>query len=145
MADKKTDKCQYESQYGGGWITAAQRLAELACERKASLKDETLNPLFWKNEPWTAQFRQQITHANRLLKEFEVAAILAALRNPQARKVHSLGAPFFKPLIIMEQHRLSIRQQRVDNSPIPEAANTNELPRPRTKVGRSTREKLSDL
>jgi hypothetical protein len=145
MAEAKSEKCKYESQYGGGWITASQRLAELACERKAASQNETLSPLFWQHKLWQTQFRQQITHANRLLKEFDGAAILAALRRPEAKRVYSLGAPFFKPLVQAEQYKLEARQKRVEQAPVLKAANTKELPRPGTKVGRSLKDKLNDL
>ncbi len=145
MAKERTDKSCYESSYAGGWISAAQRLAEIACERKASSQNEVLVPLFWQHDIWAKQFRQQINHANRLIKEFSMAAVLAALRRPDARRVYSLGAPFFKPLVEAEQHKLILQEKRIDNAPTPEAGNIAEPPRPVTRVGRSLRDKLNEL
>jgi hypothetical protein len=145
MAKNRTDKSCYESQYEGGWVTGAQRLAEIACERKAESQDETLNPVFWQSPPWATQFRQQINHANNLLKTFSMAAVLAALRRSDARRVYSLGAPFFKPLVQMEQHKLTLQEKRIENAKVIETGNTKELPRPVRKSGRSVRDKLNEL
>jgi hypothetical protein len=145
MAKEKTEKSCYESHYGGGWITAGQRLAELACERKAESQDETLIPLFWQQGVWNTLFRQQINHANKLLKEYDIAAIMAALRRPDAKRVYSLGAPFFKPMVQQEQQKLELQRKRIENAPTPQAANIKELPRPVTRIGRSLKDRLNDL
>lgn len=145
MAKDKTEKSCYESNYGGGWITAGQRLAEMACERKAASQEETLVPMFWQQGVWNTLFRQQINHANKLLKEHDIAAIMAALRRSDARRVYSLGAPFFKPMVQQEQQKLELQRKRIDNAPLPQPSNTKALPRPVTRVGRSLKDRLKDL
>lgn len=141
MAKNRTLKSCYESRYGGGWITAAKRLAEMACERAAG--DNTLGSRFWMRPPWDKVFIREVTFANRLLATpFAFEAIVRALVSRDGRRVRTLGAPFFKPMIEIEQRKLDLEQQRLDVAVIPEAVDTLEKPRPIKRAGKSIREKV---
>ena len=47
MAKNRSDSSKYESRQGGGWITSAQFLAEVMCERYAKKNGEELVYKFW--------------------------------------------------------------------------------------------------
>ncbi len=145
MAKNKTSKSCFESAYGGGWLSAAQRIAELACERKAGSNGQTLVSYFWKQKYWATIFRAQINMANKLLEEFDVEAIMSALRTKEGKRVYSLGAPFFKTLCQAEQRKLELQRQRIETAIVPETTNTVEPPRPVRRAGRSVRDKLQGL
>lgn len=145
MAKKRTAKSCFESAYGGGWISGAQRLAEIACERKAASKKESLVTHFWRQPHWATIFRSQINMANRLLAEFDLEAVMAALRTTSGQRAFSLGAPFLKTLVQFEQRKLELQKQRIETAVIPEQGQTNEPPRPARKTGRSVRDKLQGL
>lgn len=145
MAENRTVKSCYESAYGGGWITAAQRLAELSCEHKAKMSGETLISTFWQVPPWNKYFLQQINHANRLLKKYDMSAIINAWRHPQAKRVYSLGAPHFIPIIEGEQRKIDLHRKNIENAKVLEIQDTKEAPRPQRKEGRSLKEKLERL
>jgi hypothetical protein len=143
MAKDRTAKSCYESAYGGGWVTARQRLAEMACERIAGT--QTLGTRFWMQEPWDKVFRREQALASRLIDSpFSVEAIMRAWVSPRGRNVRTLGAPFFRPIVEIEQRKLDLELNRLETAPVPEIINTQETPRPMKRVGRSVREKLAD-
>lgn len=142
MAENRTAKSCYESRYGGGWITAAMRLAEMACERIAD--STTLGNRFWQNEPWDKVFVRELTFANRLLKNYSIEAIATAYVSKAGRRVKSLGAPFFKEMIAVEQRGLDLKTNRLEMADKPEIVNTLEKPRPIKRAGKSIRERLAD-
>lgn len=143
MPDKRTAKSCHQSAYGGGWITAAQKLAEMACERAAG--DKTLGIKFWELDPWVAVFRREATHASRLLlTPFAFEAVRRALVSPQGRRVRTLGAPFFREMVAEEQKKLTAELERLESAKLPEAVDTLQTPRPMRRPGKSMREKLMD-
>lgn len=96
MASNRTEKSRYLSNYGEPgeslYVTAAQYLAEIACERQAARSGEKLPPRFWREKRWAVKFRAQVTHANGLLGKFPCGAILQALRHkPDGVRIYSLG------------------------------------------------------
>lgn len=142
MAKRRTEKSCYESKYGGGWITAAQWLAEKACEREEGR--ETLGTEFWKLKPWDAVYRREATHANTLLRRFAVQAITNAWESPGGRRVRTLGAPFFVAMVEKEDRRLKTQTDSLNKIQLPPATNTLETPRPVKRSGKSILEKLRD-
>jgi hypothetical protein len=142
MVQKRTEKRSYESHYGGGWITASQRLAELACERIAG--ESTLGTEFWKRHPWSAIFRREVTFANRLLAAFSFQAVASAFESREGRHVRTLGTDFFKKFVEREQRRLSLQAERMSQEPTPDTVDTLETPRPMKRAGKSMRQKLED-
>lgn len=103
MANKKTAKSQYQSKYGGGFITAAQFITELICEHAARSTSRQLFDFFWDSPEWKKDFLAQLTHANKLLKQYTPEVIISVLLHPSLKykKVTSLGAkwllePLFK-------------------------------------------------
>jgi hypothetical protein len=83
----------YKSKYlANGDITAAQFLTEFIMERIASKSKRVLPAKFWNHPNWNKDFRRQIGAANKLLAEFDIRDILAALRHQKGKWITSLGA-----------------------------------------------------
>lgn len=100
MAKRKTEKCPYQSRFTDSFVTAAQYITELICEKHAhSVYDGDLPRQFWKIKKWEKYYKYQIGHANRLVKKFPAKAIIDALLSPQTRKVYSLANPTLEYII----------------------------------------------
>src|SRR5687768_14677129 len=107
MSDNASQKRPFRSSYGGGWITAQQLLAEVICARIARRDNVELVEGFWKSPRWSRECRLQLVLAASLLKEFSVAAVLAALKTTRGKRLYSLGLKsVLVPLIQAEQERL---------------------------------------
>lgn len=122
MAKKRTDDSRYESRHGGGWITPAQFLAEVMCERTAKQNNEELASKFWNKPRWKKEFFKQLNLANNLLKQYDSAIVSKALRSKEGKKIFSLGAPWLKKLIEVEQKNFK------QISDLTEAKSSVELP-----------------
>jgi len=94
--NKRTEKRSFESRFGGGWISAAQYLAETMCARNAKFNRTELPPRFWNDKPWKSYYLYQIKLANSLLKNYSHQIIFQALRTPNGVKVISLKSPYLK-------------------------------------------------
>lgn len=143
MAKRRTEKSCYESAYEGGWLTAVQKLAELACERIAGYR--TLGTEFWKLNPWDKIYRREATHAARLLTTpFAFDVIVRAWVSPQGRYVRTLGAPYFLQLVQLEQNKADFERKNLELALLPEDIDIYQKPRPIQRHGKSIREKLED-
>lgn len=114
MASQKTDKCCYESRFGGNWITREQFLAENMVARAARAQKTELPNKFWNDPYWLKKYKLQIKHVSELLKDFTVAEIIKGLKHPDARQVYSFGLKsVLVPLIRREQklHTLRVANQ----------------------------------
>lgn len=111
MAKNRTEKCTYLSRYGGEWVSPAQYITEFVCERKAQ---NDLPLKFWQLPEWNKYFRNQITAANQLLKDFEVKAILQALRDKRAKRIFSLRAPWLREIVEEKQQQLTLAKAKID-------------------------------
>jgi len=103
MAKQRSDDSKYESRHGGGWITPAQFLAEVMCERTAKENLEELPIKFWNKPRWKKEFFKQLNLANIILKDHDAAIVSKALRSKEGKNIFSLGAPWLKKLIILEE------------------------------------------
>jgi len=103
MAKQRSDDSKYESRHGGGWITPAQFLAEVMCERTAKENLEELPIKFWNKPRWKKEFFKQLNLANTILKDHDAAVVSKALKSKEGKKIFSLGAPWFKKLILLEE------------------------------------------
>src|SRR5687768_11913796 len=104
MAKNRSENSKFESNYGGGHITAAQYLAELMCERIAKKNKKELGPRFWNTSLWKRTFCSQVLAANHLLKLYNSKAIVAALK--EVPWAYSLRAEFLDPVIKDKQERM---------------------------------------
>lgn len=119
MAKERSDNSKYQSRHGGGWITPAQFLAELMCERFAKKNGQDIPPKFWYKDPWKKEFFKQLSIANRLLEKYDPAIVSKALRSPEGKKIFSLGAPWLKKLIDYEEYKFKeVNTEKVEDSKI---------------------------
>ena len=117
MAKERSDNSKYQSRHGGGWITPAQFLAELMCERFAKKNGQDIPPKFWYKDPWKKEFFKQLSIANRLLEKYDPAIVSKALRSPEGKKIVSLGAPWLKKLIDYEEYKFKeVNTEKVEES-----------------------------
>ena len=106
----------YKSRYSIDlWITAAQYIAEIICERVA--KHHKLGSLpyeFWKDEiAWGKLYKAQIILASKYLKQYPAEVILAGLNSPNGKKVYSLGAKFILDKVFKDQMKKYIKTKPV--------------------------------
>ncbi len=135
-------RATYESQHGATRkITAAQRLAEMACERIAKHQGRCLAARFWQEPEWKGTYYTQVRHANSLLKLYDAEAIMRAFRENE--RVYSLGAPFFNEALRRHQSQLQTEIERALNAPPIETQSTTALPRTGVRSGRSARARLN--
>jgi len=104
MAEKYTKKSRYQSRYSPGkYVTAAQYIVEIMCEKNAARDGRDLPAKFWSLPEWAKFFRNQIPAANKLLDKYHAEAIIAALRDKKTWSCYSLRAPFLIPHIEKQQ------------------------------------------
>jgi len=108
---EKTDNRCYPSKYSPGkYVTGAQYVIELICERKAALNGEVLSLRFWRNEEWAKEFSSQTRTVNSLLKKYSVKALVHVLHdNP---RIYSLRAAWIKPKIDDAQRLVDKAEKR---------------------------------
>jgi hypothetical protein len=143
MAKKKSSNPNtFQSEHGATRkLSAAQKLAEMMCERIAAKEGKGLGTRFWLEPEWSKIFNFQMSMARAVLKLYAVEAIMRALRaNP---RVYSLGAPFFQAGIQREQKKVEAEQTRALNASTIELSSTTEAPRIGIRPGRSARVRLN--
>jgi len=99
---------RYPSRYSNGkLVSAAQYITELICENKAKKDGLDLHFKFWANPEWSKFYRNQIGTANKLLKTYDIRAIVKALSDPKAKGIYSLRAPHLLPIIQKYQKQIA--------------------------------------
>ena len=101
---------KYEKKYPsrhkpGTYVTVAQWLGELMCERKALSETKELPRAFWLkihddkdlNQHWSKYLKTQTQHAYKLLKEFDEKQIVEAIKSNS--KLYSLLPKWVKEYI----------------------------------------------
>jgi hypothetical protein len=114
MAEKRSDASPYLSRYGvSRWVTAAQFICEVLCERRAKAERKKLPLQFWKDKAWGNEYSRQLVAVNALLKRLDPAksgtgarAISAFLRSQRGRDVYSLGGAWVVPLVEAEHRKV---------------------------------------
>ena len=102
---------RYPSRYGGGNITAAQFLAELACEHDALRKKQKLPNKFWNHNRWKRSFLSQVQAAYPLLKIYDDEVIINAFSsNPQ---LYSLRSVKLDALCDQEQRKVDSMRENL--------------------------------
>ena len=136
-------KQKFPSRYSSGsFVTAAQYIAELMCERQALRKKLDLPQKFWQIDHWKKPYKIQLIAAQGLLKIYEPKAILNALKARDGSNIYSLHAPHLYDIIKREQKALQTKQPAVE-SKINRKSTTE---RPRDHVVKKTAlGKLRDL
>lgn len=115
MSENQTEKSRYPSKYSAGnYVTAAQYITELICEKLAKKQKKVLIQQFWKNSDWSKFYKQQILAAYGLLKLYPEKAIIAALKAKASWNVYSLRAPHLDKMIRAEQSALELELKSKD-------------------------------
>jgi len=143
MGKKRTNKSTFKSIYSDSFVTPAQYLTEALCFLVARQAGRDLADKFWEEKEWAKFFRRQVALANELLKDYDIKAILSALKDRRVKnKIRSLGAKFMLVPIIKEyQKKINYQDTKIEVTP---KADTTK--RPRKPVGkRSILSKLEDL
>lgn len=113
MSKNQTDNSRYPSKYAEGFVTAAQYITELICEKLAKTKKKKIGLKFWENQEWATFYKQQIIVANGLLRIYSEKAIIAALNNKRAWNIYSLRAPHLDKII--QEEECKIKELKTDN------------------------------
>lgn len=94
---------KYPSRYSNDkFVSAAQYVTEMICEKKAKMDKQDLHHKFWTNKKWSAFFRNQIATANKLIQKYGEKPVIRALNNPKTERIYSLRAPHLIPIIEQE-------------------------------------------
>tara|TARA_R100000005_G_C4991753_1_gene199057 strand:- start:635 stop:1072 length:438 start_codon:yes stop_codon:yes gene_type:complete len=114
MGKKRTSKSTFKSIYSDGFVTPAQYLTEALCFLVARQQGKDLADKFWEDKEWAKFFRRQVTLANKLLAEYDIKAILSALKDKRIKyKIRSLGARFMlEPVVKEYQKKLNLEKNR---------------------------------
>lgn len=100
MPFQPTNNSKYPSIYSKNkYVTSAQFITELLCQRHAYYENNDLPKQFWELPRWKAEFVKKVTHVNRLLEKYSAEVIIKALRDPQGRRLYSATSPKLKPLL----------------------------------------------
>ncbi len=145
MGTQQTEKSSYPSIYSSGkYVSAAQYIIELVCQKKAHLEQKHIGTQFWKNKLWADFFKMQLRKCHNLLKKYDEKAIIGALKHKNARNVKSLMATWLLPIIKEEQEKLEIlreKQGRADQVEINRETVSTQMRKPQ----KSVRSKLEEL
>lgn len=143
---------KYEKKYPsrhkpGIFVTVAQWLGELMCERKALSETKELPRAFWLkihedkqlNQQWSKYLKTQTQHAYKLLKEFDEKQIVEAIKANS--RLYSLLPKWVKEYIANFKVKVLPKEPPVDTPKI------KENPKFRTSLGKkkSILDKLEDL
>jgi len=114
MGKKRTSRSTFKSIYSDGFVTPAQYLTEALCFLVARQQGKDLADKFWEDKEWAKFFRRQVTLANKLLAEYDIKAILSALKDKRIKyKIRSLGARFMlEPVVKEYQKKLNLEKNR---------------------------------
>lgn len=132
---------KFPSKYSNGKeVTAAQYLAELICERLAKKNKKDLHYRFWLNPDWEKEYKGQIAAANKLLSNFDIKHIIAALSTFNGQKIYSLRAPHLSDMISKES-----RKQKHENIEVAPQIERNITTYGRNKKSNSVLDKLKEI
>jgi hypothetical protein len=115
MSEKRSAKSCYQSNFGGGFITGPQLVAEKVFALRAFAEKKQLKDRFWQDDLYKKDFIFQCKLANDLLSgkgkgggPYEISTILNVLNGESVKfkKIKSLGALYaLGPLLRAEQAR----------------------------------------
>jgi len=105
MANNRTQASNFQSRYGGGFVSPPQYLTECLCILIAKAERKQLCDNFWNKAPWTSIFRRQVPLAVKLLKKHDAGVILAAMRDRRCWKMRSFGANWLLGPLLEEKQR----------------------------------------
>lgn len=145
MAKNRTDKSRYPSNYGGGWVSAAQYVTECLCVLIAKQEKKELQDKFWNKEPWNKIFRRQVPLAIKLLEEYHPEVVLSVLRDKKCRKIRSFGARYILDSLLKEKQREYDAKLAQQSGKTKEKTPTTQKPRKNSNNKKSLHARLRDI
>lgn len=144
MAKQQSQASRYPSKYAPkGYVTPAQYIIELVCEKKALSEGRALSLKFWDNPTWATFFKTQLRKCHALLKKYSDKAIIRALQDNRTKKTYSLHAPWLLPIIEEHQQIVSAEEKRISEIKVVEQpvsvttnANIRQVPTKKTSLSR---------
>lgn len=119
MAKTRTVKSCYKSRYNDSFVTPAQYITELICEKHAQIDHGDLPRQFWKLKKWVDKYRYQIKYAYQLVKDYPHKAIVKALLDPRTKTIYSLAHPLLLKIIQEYAIQLANTASIFDDEAIP--------------------------
>ncbi len=138
----QTPTQSYPSKYSPDkFITEAQYIAEMICERRAESLNKRLTVQFWKHPEWASYYKFQMMSINKLIPKYTGRVILQVLK--RNKRIYSLNAKWVETKIAEEYNKVSLESITAEK-PVEQEQITNPV------VGRSplqdnSRKKLMDL
>lgn len=104
-AQKQTEKSRYESVYSPDkYVTGAQYICELICEKRAKQDGVSLGLHFWRKPEWAKFYKWNMLVVRGFLKQYDERAIIKTLK--ESGKWWSLRSDIMK--MNMERHNTRI-------------------------------------
>lgn len=104
MSEQQTEKSGYPSRYSPTkFVTAAQYIIELVCEKKAKRDKKDLPLQFWELDAWRNYYVSQLRATHKLLQNYAPRAIINVVRQ---KNLFSLRPKWIIPLIEQEHKKL---------------------------------------
>ncbi|MQF98483.1 MAG: hypothetical protein FI729_03000 [SAR202 cluster bacterium] len=140
MPKEPTNNSRYKSPSTGDFITCAQYVAEVMCNRMAEKENiGSQAHKFWNLPKWKKHYQHQVVLANRLVKKYSEAAIVKAINSPECKRVYSLRYPALPKII--EKYEKIIKQQTSQSATI----RVEETSKPKTRRGYGKKTRLQKL
>ena len=98
---EQSDKYPFKSQYKEGYVNAGNYLTELIFQKRSQHFNSGKEPeRFWvTGNRLHGAYKGQVIQANRLLKKYDVRAVSAALKEPDAKFIFKLQDKKLIPII----------------------------------------------
>ena len=148
MSKVHTDECRYPSRYSpGGFVTEAQYIVELVCEKRARSLNRDLPMLFWKLDEWRKYFVSQTRGVHKLLSKYCGKSIINCVKR---NNIYTLY-PAWVEKVIKKEHgeiiaKATLKKVEKDKR-LPTSQPIIDVPKHRTSNmrGTSAREQLLAL
>ena len=148
MANKKTEKCSFASDYGGGYIRPDQWVTERLCAVISKKEGVELPDKFWNLPKWRSMFRRQVQLAASLLVMYEAEPISRALKDKRSYNVRSFAAfnsvPFFSKILDEYQAKYETELKEQSQADELETRSTTTIPKRIKKDNKLSRLKNID-
>jgi hypothetical protein len=148
MANKKTEKCSFASDYGGGYIRPDQWVTERLCAVISKKEGVELPDKFWNLPKWRSMFRRQVQLAASLLVMYEAEPISRALKDKRSYNVRSFAAfnsvPFFSKILDEYQAKYETELKEQSQAEELETRSTTTIPKRIKKDNKLSRLKNID-
>jgi len=129
MTKKKEHKDIFQSNYGGGNVTAAQYIIELICAKKAGMAKQILSYKFWTDTEWGMFYKRWLKPVHKLLRQYDAMAIINALNDKHSGMKWSLHTEFMIGLIKEHSKKLKSTQRELKINPDTIDKSKNSIPR----------------